>query len=429
MRQHGRTALDRALAEAELLSEISLAASGEPDLDRLLAAVLASLRRAVPFTGASISLVEDDFLVIRAALGPFEEQARGQRLPRGQGATWRVVESGEPFLAGDLLAEGHRPTTAMRSYLAVPLAWRGRRFGVLEVDSTETFAFDAADVRLMQRVASALAGSIELTARYAAEVRYAAELQVALAERDRALAEIHQIEADREALISAASHDLRTPLTTIRALTQLAERAASRIDDPRRDKLLEWLATIHQASTRMGKLIAELVDVARLQAGQPLELSRREVDLVALARRIAAEHAATSDRHTIRVEAAAEPLVGEWDHDRLERAIGNLVANAVKFSPDGGEVLVRLSARGRGRARRAVIAVTDHGLGIPADELPRVFRRYHRAANVAGRVAGSGIGLASVRQIVEQHGGAVSAESAEGRGSTFTVELPLEPPA
>jgi signal transduction histidine kinase len=427
-RPDARTALDRALAEAELLNGIARAASVEPELDGLLAAALERIGRLVPFTGASVWLVEGDDLVIRAANGPFAGQAVGQRLPRGRGATWRVVESGESFLAGDLLAEGLRPTTRLRSYLAVPLGWRGHRFGVLEVDSTEAFAFDAADLRLMESAAAALSGSIELAARYAAEVRYAAELQVALAERDHALAEIRELERAREAFLSAASHDLRTPLTTIRALAQLAERAVRRIDDPAAGKVIEWLGTITQASTRMGKLIAELLDVARLHAGRPLELRREEVDLVALARRVSAEQVTTTGLDTIRFEPAVESLVGRWDPDRVERVLGNLLSNAIKYSPDGSAILVRVAARGRGRARRAVLAVTDHGLGIPADELPKVFQRYHRASNVAGRVGGTGMGLASVQQIVAQHGGTVAVESVEGEGSTFTVELPLAPP-
>jgi signal transduction histidine kinase len=427
-RSDARTALDRALAEAELLSEITLAASLEPELDGLLAAALERLGRVIPFTGASIALVEGDDLVIRAAIGPFADQAVGQRLPRGRGATWRVVESGESFLSGDLLAEGLQPTTELRSYLAVPLGWRGHRFGMFEVDSTETFAFDAADLRLMESAAATLAGSIELSARYAAEVRYAAELQVALAERDRALSEIRELERAREAFLSAASHDLRTPLTTVRAMAQLAERTVRRIDDPAAGKVIDWLGSIIQASTRMAKLIAELLDVARLHAGRPLELRREEVDLVALAGRVTAEQVTTTGLDAIRFEPDVESLIGRWDPDRVERVIGNLLSNAIKYSPGGGAILVRVAARGRGRARRAVLAVTDHGLGIPADELPKVFQRSHRGSNVAGRVGGAGIGLASVRQIVEQHGGAVAVESVEGEGSTFTVELPLAPP-
>ncbi|HEV8638212.1 MAG TPA: GAF domain-containing sensor histidine kinase [Chloroflexota bacterium] len=428
-------ALDRTLAEAELLNAVAAAANGEADLERLLAGALEHLRRVIPFTGAAIALVEGNpsvpsgqALVIQAALGPFAEQARGQRRPRARdGAAWRVVETGEPFLSDDVLAEWLEPTHSFGSYLAVPLGWRRRRFGVLEIDSTAPAAFDAADLRLMERVAATLSGSIELAARYAAEVRYAAELQSALQERDRALAEIRELERAREEFLSAASHDLRTPLTTIQALAQLGRRTAAQLDRPEAERLVGWLSTINQSSLRMSKLITELVDVVRLHAGRPLDLESGALDLVALTRRVVVEQQATTDRHRIRLEAEADELIGQWDDDRIERVLGNLISNAIKYSPEAGEVVVRVGRARRGQADRAVLTVRDQGIGIPADDLPRVFERYHRGSNAAGRFGGTGIGLASVRQIVERHGGSVGVTSQEGKGSTFTVELPLLP--
>ena len=154
--------LDRALAEAELINTIAGHTSGESDLGRLLATALSHLQRVVAFTGGSIALVEGDALVIRAATGPFAEQARGQRLHNRGGVSWRVIETGQPFLEGDLQARGLAPTTPIRSYLAVPLVWREQIFGLLEVDSTAPQAFGASDESLLQRVATVLSGSIQL---------------------------------------------------------------------------------------------------------------------------------------------------------------------------------------------------------------------------------------------------------------------------
>jgi len=106
----------------------------------------------------------------------------------------------------------------------------------------------------------------------------------------------------------------------------------------------------------------------------------------------------------------------------VERVLGNLVSNALAYSPRGGAVTVTVD---RERDEWAILQVSDHGLGIPATDLPHIFERFHRGGNVAGRIAGSGIGLAAVRQIVEQHGGTITVESREGKGSTFTVRLPL----
>jgi signal transduction histidine kinase len=110
---------------------------------------------------------------------------------------------------------------------------------------------------------------------------------------------------------------------------------------------------------------------------------------------------------------------------RLDRVLDNLLSNAIKFSPNGGGITVAVAHEDVVGGPWAVVAVRDQGLGIPAADLPRVFERFRRARNVEGRIGGTGIGLASVRQIVEQHGGAITVESVEGAGSTFTVRLPL----
>ena len=118
-------------------------------------------------------------------------------------------------------------------------------------------------------------------------------------------------------------------------------------------------------------------------------------------------------------------LVGEWDVARLERVLGNLLSNAIKYSPNGGEIAVSV----RAEAGQAVLTVQDRGIGIPPADQPRVFERFERARNAVGRIGGSGIGLATSKQIIEQHGGTIAVESREGQGSTFTVRLPLTPPS
>lgn len=182
-----RVKRDDVLAEAEMLNQIAIAASGENDLNKILEIALARLADQIQFTGGSIAVVEDDELVIRAAQGPFRDVALGQRLKRNAGRSWRVIESGKPFLSNDLAAE--RITTnsksgdlAMRSYLAVPLFRHGRTFGLMEIDSTQPNAFVENDIGLVQKVALALSGSIEVAYRYTAEMR---TLEKVSAERER----------------------------------------------------------------------------------------------------------------------------------------------------------------------------------------------------------------------------------------------------
>jgi PAS domain S-box-containing protein len=582
-------ALDRALAESELLNAIAQAASGEADLGRILLAALDHLRPLVAFTGGSIALVEGDELVVRAATGPFSDMVMDQHLPRGRGKSWQVIEQRVPFLSHDLQAEGLKSTSPIRSYLAVPLVWRDSAFGLLEIDSTEPNAFDEEHVKLMQRVAVALSGPVQLARQYAAEVR-AVQLEQQHAARLHGLAEaalainsllpvrdiLHNIteqarhiigahqavtsltvggnweqainsvslsdkytdwrdyavppngsgiyslvcrtntpmrltqielethpawrgfgtEADRhppmrgwlaaplvgrdgrnlgliqlsdkyegefteqdeailvqlaqmasaaienarlyqqaqeaisarDQLISMVSHDLKNPLGVIRAYAQMLQKRLTQQALPDIERLSAWLGQIESATDKMNAFINELLDLAQVQAGRPLDLERRPTDLVALTIQVVAQVRPTTNRHTIEVYTDVPELVGHWDPLRIERVLTNLLTNAVKYSPDGGAVEVRVGreqgAGDMGR-ERAVWSVRDYGIGIPATDLPHIFERFHRGSNVAGHIGGTGLGLASARHIVEQHGGTILVHSQEGKGSTFTVYLPL----
>jgi signal transduction histidine kinase len=225
-------------------------------------------------------------------------------------------------------------------------------------------------------------------------------------------------------LVAVVAHDLKNPLMAIKGGTDLLRRQATtgRLDP---ERLTDRLTMIGQAATAMTAQIGDLLDAMRLRAGQPLELDRRPTDLVMLVQGVAAQVQQTTTRHTIDVHAAVPQLVGEWDAPRLERVLGNLLGNAVKYSPEDSLVSVEVGPEeGDGHAW-AYVSVRDRGIGIPDADLPHIFERYHRAANVTGRFPGEGIGLAGARQIVEQHGGRIHVESEEGQGSTFTVQLPL----
>ena len=178
---------------------------------------------------------------------------------------------------------------------------------------------------------------------------------------------------------------------------------------------------------RMTAMVDELLDVARLQAGQRLELQRETVDLLALARRVAAEQRRHAPSHSIVVEAEAEAesVEGEWDGSRIERVLANVIGNAAKYSPLSGEVRVLAAVEGDA----AVVTVRDNGIGIAPEDLGRIFEPFQRGRLGLGQIAGQGVGLASARQIVEAHGGHICAQSTLGAGSTFTIRLPLSPPA
>ncbi len=241
------------------------------------------------------------------------------------------------------------------------------------------------------------------------------------------ISDIQAMERAREEFLSSASHDLKTPLTSIRGQAQLARRRLARLastDGVDITPIDSSLARIDVATGRMLALINELVDLTRARLGTPLELDRRPTDLVALVAASVAQHEGPDARRIV-MEAAEPALWAPVDAARLGRVVDNVLSNALKFSPDGGEVRVRVGREPSAGGSVAVIAVTDRGVGVPAADLPHIFERFQRAGNVAGRIEGTGIGLASARHIVEQHGGSIAVESVEGAGSTFTVRLPL----
>jgi PAS domain S-box-containing protein len=249
------------------------------------------------------------------------------------------------------------------------------------------------------------------------------------AERDRLLAAEHAAREQAEGAISArdefvavVSHDLRNPLAALKGQLQMVRRRAARGEAPSAEQLVERLDLIQASIAALSAQIDELHDATYLQAGRPVELRPRPTDLVALARECARGQQHTSDAHRVRFESTLQELVGQWDPDRLERVLANLLSNAIKYSPAGGEVLVQVARD----EDHGVVSVIDWGLGIPEVDLPHVFERFRRASNVGARIAGSGLGLAGARDIIEQHGGTINVKSEEGRGSTFEVRLPVD---
>jgi signal transduction histidine kinase len=223
----------------------------------------------------------------------------------------------------------------------------------------------------------------------------------------------------REELLAFAAHDLKSPLAGISMSAQLARRRLSRAEAGLPEGVSERLVDIEAAARRMVSLLDETLDVAHLQAGRPLRLNRAPTRLREVADEAVIRHQATAERHHLRVAVEADPI-GLWDAARLGRIVDNLLSNAIKYSPRGSEISLEVGADDQG----AVLRVRDHGIGIPAPDLERVFSRFYRGGNV-GSIEGTGLGLAGARQIAQQHGGCLLLESQEGVGTTVTLRLPL----
>jgi signal transduction histidine kinase len=225
----------------------------------------------------------------------------------------------------------------------------------------------------------------------------------------------------RDAMLTGVTHDLRTPLTVIKVQSQLARRRLAPLMAP--DDLSAGLEQIDRAAARMANWIDQLLEISKEQAADETRLDLRPADLVKLARQAIAEHEQNTTKHVFQLEST-EAAVGRWDSTGLERVLDNLIGNAIKYSPSGGLIGVRVDCTDGW----ATLAVSDEGVGIPAADLPRIFEPFRRGTNVEGRISGTGIGLTGVRTIVERHGGTLEVESHEGRGSRFTVRLPVDGP-
>jgi signal transduction histidine kinase len=347
-----------------------------------------------------------------------EMQRRYPLEPGSPQPAYEAFRSGEPRLLTDLTPgemaacahDGDHATLLSElgtsCIIAAPLSARGRTLGAitLAVGAGER-RYDGRDMALALELARRAAMALD-------NARLHGDLQRALETRDE--------------FLSHAAHDLKNPLTTARAQSQLLRSWTLRPEPPSIERIRQGFDRLDASVTKMARLIDELRDVANLEAGRALQLRREQTDLVTMARQSVAEYQLATRRHQLRLEALSEELSGNWDAGRLDRLLANLLDNALKYTPNGGEIVVTVGRREVAGEPWAVLSVADPGIGIPTGDLPHIFNRYHRAANVVRRIVGSGIGLAGVRASAEQHGGRIEVESAEGDGSTFTVWLPVE---
>jgi signal transduction histidine kinase len=228
--------------------------------------------------------------------------------------------------------------------------------------------------------------------------------------------------------LAILAHDLKTPLAIIRARAQMMQRRMGQADIPDRQQIQEAFGQIEGATARMAVLLDDLIGVSA-PTGPSDESDCRTTDLAQMARSLAADFQQTTDRHYFCVQVTDGDCVGRWRRVHVERILSNLLSNAIKYSPRGGEIALSAWAEvdRRDRTRWATVRISDSGIGIPADHLPHVFEAGHRARNAYGSAVGAGFGLATVRDLVRLYQGALTVKSEEGRGSSFTVRLPLEP--
>ncbi len=332
------------------------------------------------------------------------QQTERQMVSPGTTVAFRCFQEQRPVFDDDPAtndpanAEAYRALGAA-AVLAVPITLQAERFGVLTVLADRPPFFAEADLQMLQILAD----------------------QVAVILRDRdLLATAAETAAQREALrlkddfLSAAAHDLKTPLTTLLAQSQLMQRFAMR--DPEGPADREGIDRLVTEAQRMRRLVGDLLDASRAEQSGFVG-ARRPVDLFLMAQ----ETVMAFGGRARRVAVEGESCVVSVDRDRIAQVLENLLDNALKYSPEGGTVRVAVHPSADG----ACIQVEDSGVGIPEADLPMIFERFQRGSSVdERRFSGLGLGLYLCKRIVEEHGGKISVTSSRGQGSTFTVQLP-----
>jgi signal transduction histidine kinase len=393
------------------LHDVTTEMLGIMDLNRLYATAADVARSLDTADAASLMVVdhEENALVIRGQSGLSPEYAAAQRIPleralkhyqRGSVAVrdMRTAPLGNPVL---IRREG------LAKVLALSIAREGELMGALHIYSRDPQRdFDEIDRDLANILA--------------------AQVSVAIINA-RLVTQLRDVDEAREQFLSIVSHELRTPLTPLKALAQLQlgrlKRSQERGTPMDLEALARNLESIERQVDRMNGLVNDLLSVSRAGRGT-LDMDRSPFDLAAELRDVVGRYVAATreeGRHSFTVDSP-ETLTFDGDQTRIDQLLMNLIGNAVKYSPRGGRVAVRLARQDD----TAEIAISDQGIGIPGADLMRLGGAFTRGIGKAATFAGMGIGLHVAKLVAEAHGGSLQLESAgEDQGTTVRVRLPL----
>ncbi|MBI2941878.1 MAG: GAF domain-containing protein [Chloroflexi bacterium] len=389
------------LAALQQVTDPALAREG---LESLLQTLLERMVAIMAANVGAILLLDrmSQELVLRKGVGISEDQVARFRVRVGESFAGQVAARNAVFRVRDALADSAiwRPRLKAgqsRALLGAPMRIGEEVIGVVQLEFPVAREFTSQEERLIE---------------------VAAERAALAVEQARRLEEVLKQERLRDEFISAAAHELKTPVTTIKGYVQLMRRWAPEGHEPRE---LEAFAVINAQCDRLSRRVEEMLEAVRYQAAPP-ELRRVRFDLGELAAQVAQRLQVTTSLHRLVVRHGA-PVPVAADRERIEEVLASLLDNAIKFSPHGGEVEVRV----RAQEENAIVAVRDHGVGIPRERQPHIFEPFYEAspAGTPGYRSVVSLSLYLSKVQIELHQGRIWFESEEGQGSTFSFRLPL----
>jgi len=413
--------------EMGTLYHIANTVTSSLDLDTCLEKVIQELKTLLDVEDGSILLLdrEKQQLYFKTTLTGDVSKLAQFRLKLGEGIAGWVAKEGRPLLINDARQDprffsGIDQSTGFstRSILAVPLVSPKGVLGVLELLNKRNGDFADSDLQLMTSVAASVSIAVEN-----------AQLYSQLLAANEAL---RQANDAKTAFVSAVAHELRTPMTAIRGYLDLL---LAQVSGPLTGQQVEFLDVIRNNADRLSILVADLLDVARIEAGH-LRFEPEPVSPLAIINEVVNSLRGQAEAKGLRIRIDADPAlpVIQADHNRLAQVMTNLVSNAIKYTPDGGCVtieanLLSTEPTNDGPARWLRISVCDNGIGIAPEDLPRLCEKFFRSDDPRVRaITGTGLGLSIAKGIIEMHGGKLSIESQLDAGSRFSFTLPVDQP-
>lgn len=405
------TLLQRQKEELSHILDINRQLTSTLDLEPLLQKIIEAAADLTETEAASIMLYDEKMheLRFRAATGKNAEQLAKVRVPIEGSIAGTIWKTGQPMLISEAEQDPrHYDATDQaiqfetRNILGVPLSIQDRSIGVLEVvnrHDDESFAEE--DVRLLSTLAGQAAIAIQ-------NAQLVGELQ-------KAYQKLNQLDSLKNDFIAIASHELRTPLGLVLGY-------ASMLKDDASGPAAQQVEAVLQAALRLRGIIEEMVNLRHLDTGARM-LQPEVMDIKVLIGLVCAEcdTLAHGKGQTILFQLPSEPVLVNADRAQITIVLNNLLTNAIKFTPDGGQIAVGAAPHDS----EVWVTVSDTGVGIPTGDLERIFERFYQVEpHMNRRHGGMGLGLSIARGMVELHGGRIWAESRVGRGSRFTFTLP-----
>ncbi len=405
----------RRLREMTTLFHFAQHMSSNLQMNILLDNIVIAIREVLGCRGASIALLDADTqtLEIKAAAGLKPKWREQARLRVGEGIMGEVAATGQSIYVPDVHAiQGFIFfDRSFHSLLTVPLITKDRVIGTLSIDHAQPNAFSDEDERLVTIAAAQAAVAIE-------NARLFQDLQERAASLSQAYKELQEIDRLKDELMQNVSHELRTPLTFVRGYVDLL------LDNtlgPLNEQQAQSLDIISQKTNEVTQLVSNIM---LLQQFSHLKLKAEPIDLIQMSKAALEKADAAVDRDNIslHLEGPSELPEISGDPDQLKLVFENLLDNAIKFSPDGGEIRLKLEQA----PDHVLVSVSDQGIGIPENQLERIFERFYQIdGSATRRFEGVGLGLTIAKQIVEAHGGKIWVESQLGERSVFYFTLPI----